>query len=99
MIDKSIILQYLTVNKQSISQKYHLKKIGIFGSFARSEQTQKSDLDLLLEFEDNTPDLSEKKELIREELQSAFHINVDICTEKYIKPIFRKHILSEAIYV
>ena len=99
MADKNKILQYLTANKQSISRKYHLKKIGIFGSYARSEQTPKSDLDLLVEFEDNTPDLSETKELLRNEMQSVFNVNVDICREKYIKPIFRKHILSEAIYV
>jgi len=99
MADKNKILQYLTANKQSISRKYHLKKIGIFGSYARSEQTPNSDLDLLVEFEDNTPDLSETKELLRNEMQSVFNVNVDICREKYIKPIFRKHILSEAIYV
>jgi len=99
VVDKSQILQYLSANKINISRKYHLKKLGIFGSFARGEQTQNSDLDLLVEFEDNTPDLTEKKELIRNEIQSVFQINVDICTEKYIKPIFRQQILSEAIYV
>ena len=89
------ILQYLTVNKQSISQKYNLKKLGIFGSYARGEQTPNSD-----EFEDNTADLTEKKELLRREIQSAFHVHrVDICREKYIKPVFRKQILSDAIYV
>lgn len=99
VVDKSQILQYLSANKQNISRKYYLKKLGIFGSYARGEQTQNSDLDLLVEFENNTPDLSEKKELIRKEIQSVFHINVDICREKYIKPVFRQHILSDAIYV
>jgi len=99
MVDQGQILQYLKSNKQGFNQKYNLKKIGIFGSYARSEQTPDSDLDLLVEFEDNTPDLYEKKELIRNEMMSVFHLNVDICTEKYIKPIFRNHILSEAIYV
>ena len=61
MMNKSQILQYLTTNKQVISRKYQLKKLGIFGSYARSEQTSESDLDLLVEFEDNTPDLTEKR--------------------------------------
>ena len=99
MIDQSQILQYLTINKQRISEKYNLKKIGIFGSYARNEQTLKSDLDLLVEFEDNTPDLTDKKDLMRKEMQSVFNLNVDICREKYIKPVFRNHILSDAIYV
>jgi len=99
MNNQSQILQYLSANKQNISRKYHLKKLGIFGSYARGEQTPISDLDLLVEFEDNTPDLADKKEFLRKEIQSAFHMPVDICREKYIKPIFRQHILSDAIYV
>ena len=99
MINQSQVLQYLSENKQNISRKYQLKKLGIFGSYARREQTPDSDLDLLIEFEDNTPDLTEKKEFLRKEIQSVFHIDVDICREKYIKPIFRQQILSDAIYV
>ncbi len=99
MTDKNQILQYLSANKQSISQKYHLKKLGIFGSYARNDQTPESDLDLLVEFEDNTPNLSDIKEILRKEMQSIFQIPIDICREKYIKPIFRKQILSDAIYV
>jgi predicted nucleotidyltransferase len=99
MVNQNQILHYLSENKQHISRKYHLKKLGIFGSYARNEQTSESDLDLLIEFEDNTPDLMDKKEFLRKEIQSVFEIPVDICREKYIKPIFRQHILTDAIYV
>jgi len=98
-LNQSQILQYLSANKHNISRKYHLKKLGIFGSYARNEQTPKSDLDLLIEFEDNTPDLTGKKDFLRKEIQSVFHIHVDICREKYIKPVFRQLILSDVIYV
>jgi predicted nucleotidyltransferase len=54
MIDQTQILNYLSSNKQDISQKYNLTKLGIFGSFARNEQTTASDLDLIVEFENNT---------------------------------------------
>jgi len=99
MVNQSQIIRYLSANKQSFSRKYRLKKLGIFGSYARNEQTPASDLDLLVEFEDNTPDLTDKKDLLKKEIQSIFHIPVDICREKYIKPIFRQQILSDAIYV
>ena len=99
MLNQDQILQYLSINKQTISRKYHLRKMGIFGSYARNEQTPNSDLDLLIEFEDNTPNLTEKKEFLRKEIQSVFNIHVDICREKYIKPVFRRHILADAIYV
>ena len=98
-LNQSQIIQYLSANKHNISRKYHLKKIGIFGSYARNEQTPKSDLDLLVEFEEHTPELAEKKEFLRKEIQSVFHIHVDICREKYIKPVFRQLILSDVINV
>jgi len=99
MTERKQIIQYLSSNKQDITRKYRLKKIGIFGSYARNEQTAESDLDLLVEFEDNTPDLSEKKERLRTEIQAIFHIPVDICREKYIKAPFREQILADALYV
>ena len=99
MINQAQILDYLLANKQNISQRYQLKKLGIFGSYARNEQTPDSDLDLLVEFEENTSDLTEKKEFLRKEIQSVFQIPIDICREKYIKPIFRQQILTDAIYV
>jgi len=99
MVEQSQIIHYLSANRQNISRKYRLKKLGIFGSYARNEQTPVSDLDLLVEFEDNTPDLTDKKDFLRKEIQSVFQIPVDICREKYIKPIFRKQILSDVIYV
>ena len=99
MIEQSQIIRYLSENKQSISRRYRLKKLGIFGSYARNEQTLTSDLDLLVEFEDNTPDLTNKKDFLKKEIQSVFNISIDICREKYIKPVFRQQILSDAIYV
>jgi predicted nucleotidyltransferase len=99
MINQDQILKYLSENKRDISQKYHLTKLGIFGSYARNEQTPESDLDLLVEFEENTPDLTDKKEYLREEIRTVFNLQVDVCREKYIKPIFRQQILTDAIYV
>ena len=99
ILKQNIILNYLSENKHKISRKYHLTKLGIFGSYARNEQTSESDLDLLVEFEENTADLTGKKEYLRKEIQKVFNLHVDICREKYIKPIFRQQILKDVIYV
>jgi predicted nucleotidyltransferase len=99
MINQDQILNYLSSNKQDISQKYNLTKLGIFGSYARNEQTLESDLDLLVEFEENTPDLADKKDFLRTEIGLVFNLQVDVCREKYIKPIFLQQILTDAIYV
>ena len=99
MPERNQILTYLVQNKGYFLQKYHLVKLGVFGSYARGEQTKGSDLDLIVEFEENTPNLSEIKNELRSEVQATLRIPVDVCREKYIKPFFRQQILAEAQYV
>ena len=98
MFTSDDILIYLRSNKERLVKEYHLTKIGIFGSMARNQQSEGSDIDLLVEFESNTQDLSQLKQQLRNEIESEFKLPVDICREKYIKPIFKKYILSEVIY-
>jgi predicted nucleotidyltransferase len=92
------ILDFLTQNKKLFRDKYHIDKIGLFGSYARGEQNSTSDLDLLVEFEENTQDLYELKIQIKEFFKTHLGLEVDICREKYIKARIKKDILKEAIY-
>ena len=98
MIDSKQLLIYLSSNKDRFQKEYHLIRIGFFGSIARGEQNDKSDIDLIVEFEDGTPDLFSIKQKLKSEIQSKFNLQVDICREKYIKSIFKNQILSEAKY-
>lgn len=99
MIDSNKVFNYLSLNKKRLQKEYHLTKIGIFGSLARNEQGTASDIDLIIEFEENTPDLYDIKKRLRDEITQTFNVPVDICREKYIKPIFKKQIMSEVKYV
>ncbi len=99
MIDASNILTYLSANKSRLQQDYHLTKIGLFGSIARGENHENSDIDIVIEFEPETKDLYSLKTKLKEEIQSQFQTKVDVCRLKYIKPIFRKQIQSEIKYV
>lgn len=98
MIDSGQILLYLKSNKDRFKKDYHVICIGVFGSVARDEQNKGSDIDLLVEFEENTRDLHTVKQRLREEIQSRFKAPVDLCKEKYIKPAFKNLILSEVRY-
>jgi len=98
MTDSNQILNYLTSNKDRFQREYHLTRIGIFGSFARGEQIDKSDIDLIVEFEEGTNNLYEIKQKLVSEIQTRFKLPVDICREKYIKSFFRSQILSETKY-
>jgi len=92
------ILTFLTQNKKLFRDKYHIIRIGIFGSYARGDQNLKSDIDLLVEFEENTQDLYDLKLQLMDFFRTKLGIEVDICREKYIKPRIKKSILKETIY-
>ncbi len=98
-ITRADIINYLRENKRFLFSEYHLTKIGLFGSFATGEDSENSDIDLLVEFEPNTEDLLEKKNQIRTMIKRRFNVEVDICREKYVKPYFKSQILKSVIYV
>lgn len=99
MNDSSQIFEYLRKNKYRLMRKYHLTKIGVFGSIARGDESDQSDIDLIVEFDDQVKDLYWIKEQLRAEINRQFNRPVDICREKYIKPKIKNHILSHARYV
>jgi predicted nucleotidyltransferase len=99
MNSKNEILDFLQKNKSYIFNTYHVTKIGVFGSFARDEQTSKSDVDLLIELEDGTTNIHDIKESLGNFLSNAFERSVDIAREKYLKSYAKESVLKDAIYV
>jgi predicted nucleotidyltransferase len=99
MVKRDEILSFLRERKEELFSEYQLIKIGLFGSFARDEGTADSDIDLIVEFQPNTDNLSEKKSKIKSLIAHKFNREVDLCREKYIKPYFKSQILQSAIYV
>lgn len=93
------ILDFISKNKVFLNEKFHVSKIGLFGSYARNEQTENSDIDLIVDFEENTNDLFDLKIELKKFFTDNLHIEVDICREKYIKPFYKNRIINETIYV
>ncbi len=62
-------------------EQFHLSKIGFFGSYARGEQRLDSDLDLIVEFEDNTQNLYELKAALKEFFIKNLVLEVDIAAK------------------
>ena len=99
MINTQEILTYLNTNKELFYKQFNINKIGVFGSFARNEQTDNSDIDIIIEMPRGTEDIFEKKQELKQILKSQFHREIDICRERAIKPLFKEIILKDAIYV
>jgi len=99
MNTKQEIIDFLKNNHQYMLDKYHITKIGLFGSFAREEQTKDSDVDLLIEIEEGTKNIYDLKQSLNSYLSKAFNRDVDLAREKYLKPYAKKFILQDTIYV
>jgi uncharacterized protein len=99
MIDQKTVIQFLQTHLKEFEQNYHIIKIGLIGSFARQEQTENSDIDLLVEFEPGVEDLYDLKMELRQFIKANLYRDVDICREKYVKPYIKEALLKEVIYV
>jgi hypothetical protein len=99
MLQQNDIIVYLKDNKELFHNQFNIDKIGIFGSFSRNEQTENSDIDIIIEMPRGTDDIFEKKQQLKELLKNYFNREIDICRERSIKPLFREMILKEVIYV
>ena len=80
-----------------LKEKFGVKKIGIFGSFARDEQKKTSDIDILVELE-KPIGIFQFLDL-EEYLSKLLKRKVDLTTKKAIKKIIKKAVLKETIYV
>ncbi len=75
-----------------------MKRIGIFGSFARSEQTRSSDVDVLVEFVDGQATFDNFMHLVYF-LEDLFCRKVDLLTVKGIDKYIRSRVEREVIWV
>jgi len=89
----------LKEHKEEVSRKYKVSEIGIFGSFVRGDQKKRSDLDILVEFdEENIPSLLKLIEMERY-LQRLLRKKVDLVMKSSIRPELKDIILKEVVYI
>jgi predicted nucleotidyltransferase len=91
------VLLILSEHRAELYQQFGVKSLAIFGSTARNEATQTSDVDLLVEFDRPTGYFG----LIRlqNHLEQMLGRPVDIGTPNSLKPRIRDRVLAESIYV
>lgn len=89
------IKQILSERKSWLCETYQITELGIFGSYARGEQTQDSDVDVLIEYE-QAPTLFAVVNL-RDFLRDLIGLPVDVVTKNGLKPRIRDRVLAEVI--
>uniref|UniRef100_UPI00405609C8 nucleotidyltransferase family protein n=1 Tax=Candidatus Electronema sp. TaxID=2698783 RepID=UPI00405609C8 len=97
MTSLDAVKRCLTGQKSLLKNKYHISKVGIFGSYVRGEQRNESDVDVLIDY-DEAPSLIALIE-IENMLSDLLGMKVDLVTSKGLKPQLRQHILNEVVYL
>ena len=97
-MDAEKIERKLEEKKAYIKSVFHIREIGIFGSFIRGEQTTSSDIDVLVEFEKGHKDFFNYMRL-KYYLEELLGRNVDLVIKNAVKLRLRERIFSEVEYV
>jgi predicted nucleotidyltransferase len=91
------IIEFLTEHKGEIQEKFGATRIGLAGSYARGDATDESDIDIVVELQSENKFRSFFYLLYY--LQDAFGKRVDLVTESSLKPLVKKTILKDILYV
>ena len=88
-------LQALTPRLQAIAERYGASNLAVFGSVARDEATESSDVDLLVDLPAGTS-LFQHAEL-KQDIEDLLQHNVDLIRRRNLKPTLRERVEAEAV--
>ena len=95
-MDRESAINLLKANLENIL-KYGVKTIGIFGSIARNEAKESSDLDVLVEYKEGSLNLDSYMDL-KYYLEELFNCPVYLVTISSIKPYLKEKVMREVVY-
>jgi predicted nucleotidyltransferase len=98
-LDKTNILNYLKEHYSEFQEKFHVEKIGLFGSYARDNATSSSDIDIVFEVDQNSKFSMFQYLKLNKRLEDAFELKVDLVRESNIKDSLKPYIQKDVIYV
>jgi len=89
------IQQWFGQHKPLLQERYKVQKLGVFGSYVRQEQTEASDVDVLVEFSE-IPSLLKFVNL-ENYLSDSLGVKVDLVHRSGLKPRIGERILAEVV--
>jgi predicted nucleotidyltransferase len=99
MQDIERIKRVLLQHKPELRKKFKVKTIGVFGSYVRGEQEPGSDVDVLVEFEEDAEIGFFGFLDLEEFLSQMLGVKVDLVMKDALKPYIGKRILQEVVMV
>ncbi len=89
------ILTFLTDHKAYLRDRFAVRRIGLFGSYARGEVSKESDIDVIVDMPSSFDGYYSLKEYLEEHLKKP----VDLGLESNIRAFIKEKIQDEIIYV
>ena len=94
-LNKQKIIRLINQNIEKLKQRYPIKSIALYGSYARGEQDSSSDIDLLVDF---TQPIGMEIIDLTLDMEKILNCKVDIVTYNAIKNRLFKYIKDELVY-
>lgn len=82
--------------KNELQEKFSVSKLGVFGSYARNEQNENSDIDILIELE---KPIGWKFFTLNDFLSKKLGKKIDLTTENGLRKELREEIMRSVIYI
>ncbi len=89
-MDRAAVLKLIDERRDELRERFGASRLALFGSAARDEMREDSDIDVLVEFEG--PPTFDHYIGLKDYLEELFGARVDLATEAMIKPRLRRHI-------
>lgn len=96
MLLRTEIEQKLKAIKPILAEQFYVSEIGYFGSYAMQQQTNQSDLDLLVSF---SKPIGWSFFTLEKFLEQALGISIDLVTKDALKQQIKSEILNQVIYI
>ncbi len=96
-MDRSQILNILKTQLPYLVSHFHVKTIGLFGSYARNQASQTSDVDILVEF--SKPITLFEYIDLEDFLSECIGRKVDLVAKDGLKPLIKPRVLEDVVYV
>lgn len=98
-VNQEYILETLRANRDRLRKEFGIERIGLYGSFARNEETEKSDIDLVFDLQFGFHLSWTERERLYRVLRCKLHRKLDLVEWKYMNPIIGYYVKKDIIYV
>jgi hypothetical protein len=96
MYNTEQIVNILKGQKKELEKKYPISELALFGSYARGDNNEKSDIDILVDFNGR---IGIEFITLAHELEDIFQAKVDLVSRKGIKPQYLPFVEKNLIHV